>query len=292
MTISKKRRRRKCFPPLPDERWNFDACADAEQTHTCYLYEYSIESEAIKTEVAAVRARWDLRESPAVKRKIADWWKANPCPVAPLGSPEQREWGRKIRESIPEAIVITQLYSGLYFLCYCNHFPAKHWPGIPLEEREKIARALLESHQWLPLDHPARLEATRMFIVPMEDIVATPSHVITSLFIPQYGFSLYWERSDRKLLIDFKEWLRRTRPKDKPTFHSTKESTSRKTTDKELLKSLSALRLLRHFEGSVQRARDHCEEVLKRSLYSDESSWRKAEVKALKEIRRFNSLAG
>jgi hypothetical protein len=293
MKSSKKARRPKSFPPIANERWNFDCCVDSQDTRACYLYEYSIESEAIKTQVAAVRAGWDLRESPAVKRKIADWWQANPHPGGLFGSPERVEWGKKLPEAVPEAVVTTSLPSHLHFLFACSHFPSKHWLEIPLAERKQTSTSIPKPHKMLPLTDPTRFEATPMFIQPLEEFKTfmTGSLSLLTNLVPYYVFSLHWERSNRKLLGDFQKWLEENRPAGKRPFHLTKQSTSRRTTNKELLKNLSALRLLRHFEGNIQKARDHCEEILERSLYSDESSWRKAEVKALKEIRRFNTLA-
>ena len=295
MRISKKTRRPKHFPPLGNERWNFDSCADPEQTHACYLYEYCIESEPIKTQVAAVRAGWDLRESPAVKRKIANWQLDNPPPPPLPLNDEFGEWVRRFKDAVPEALVTTKLRSDLHFLISCQHFPTKHWLEIPLAERNQIAMTIPKSHKMLPLTDPARLEAPPMCIQPFEEFTGSPFMIsplslLTSL-VPHYVFYLNWERSDRKLVEDFRNWLEQNRPEGKRPFHLTRRSTSRRTTDKELLKNLSALRLIRHFEGNVEKARDHCEEILEKSLYSDDSSWRKAEVKALKEIRRFDRLA-
>jgi len=292
----KKPRRRKHFPDPPSVQWNFDSCADPEQTHACYLYEYSIESEAIKSQVAAVRAGWDLRESPAVKQKVAEWELDNPPPTPWAISDEVGEWCRRLKEAIPEAVVTTKLRSDLHFLINCQHFPKKHWLEIPLAERKQIARTIPKSHKMLPLTDPARLEATPMSIQPFEEFMTSPFmtsplSLITSL-VPHYVFSLNWERSDRKLVEDFRNWLEQNRPEGERPFHLTRRSTSRRTTDKELLKNLSALRLIRHSGGNVEKARDHCEAILEKSLYSDDSSWRKAEVKALKEIRRFDRLAG
>jgi hypothetical protein len=303
MTTAKKKTRRpaqlKTGPP--DKQWNFADCPHPEQTRACYLYEYSIESDLVKAEVEAVRKRWILQESPSVKQKIRDWWQSNPKPpssFATLPTQELREWLRKFREAIPEADPTTKLSSDLHFLLYCEHFSTKHWLEIPAAEQKLIAQQFYPDRHWTrpsilltdPVQWARWSEAKPMSIEPLEDFL-NPSIRFAPLTLKgNYVLSFNWERSNRKLTEDFGQWLEENRPKDQPGFHLTKQSTSRATSHRDLLKSLSALRLIRHFEGNVRAARDHGY-VSEKSLYEDESAWRKAEKRALQEIKRFDKLA-
>lgn len=129
-----------------------------------------------------------------------------------------------------------------------------------------------------------------MRIESLEDFLNPPIQFAPLTLKGHYVFSFSWERSNGKLTEDFKQWLEENRPKDQPGFHLTKHSTSRTTSHRDLLKFLSALRLIRHFEGNLKAVRDHCYLVLGKFLYADDSAWSKAEKKALQEVKRFDKL--
>jgi hypothetical protein len=292
---TKKKRRPKQIPAPPRELWDFATCP-VEQIRACYLYEYSIESDFVRAEVEAVREKWVLRDSASVKRKIADWWKHHPLPTALSGSPERQDLFRQFKEAIPEASVPTTLALDLHFLFNCNYFPGTHWLKLPSAERRSIAEQFhpdrhLTGSLLDPVQLAERLEAAPMSIETLENFQTSPLFSLRSLG-RNYVFSFHWERSNRKLTEDFKRWLEDNRPKDQPGLQLTPQSTSRRTTPKDLLKNLSALRLIRHFQGDVTRARDHYYQLsLEKSLYKDDPALIKAKTKALKEIQRFDTLA-
>jgi hypothetical protein len=305
MTTAKKKTRRPAqlkTTPLPEDQWDFAACPHPEQTKACYLYEYSIDSKLVKREVEAQRRKWILQKSPSVKQKVADWWQSNPKPpgggFASLPTKEEREWLRKFREAIPEADPTTKLHQDLHFLLACEYFPEKHWLEIPVGERQLIAKEFYpDRHRtgsWTdPLQSALRLEASPLRIEPLEDFLNSESSPLYARLglKGHYVFSFSWERSSRKLTDDFGQWLEENRPKDQPGFHLSKQSTSRTTSPRDLLKNLSALRLIRHFDGDVDAARDHYHLVLCKFLYKDDSAWKRAAKKALREIKRFDKLA-
>jgi hypothetical protein len=282
----------------PEEHWHFARCPHPEQTRACYLYEYSLASNVVRAEVEAVRKKRDLAESPPVKQKIAEWWRANPRPpgnpFASARTQELQEWFRKFREAIPEADGSTKLNSDLHFLLSLDYFPGRHWLEIPAIERQRVGHGLYpDRHRSGSLHDPAqlacRLEADPMMIESLEDFLFRPFPPLT--WHGYYVFLINWERSNTKLREDFGQWLEEHRPKDQPGFHLTKQSTSRATTERDLLKNLTAFQLIRHFDNSARRARDYYLRQTGASLYNDDAAWKKAEAKARQEIKRFDRLA-
>jgi len=194
----------------------------------------------------------------------------------------------------------TKLKHDFHFLINCEAFPQKHWLEIALGERQSIAGAFYpNSGRMYSVFDPARREATPLSIQPLKEFLTSPLFSLTSpdgqsirqlLCENEFVFSPNWERSDSKLSADFRQWLKESRPKDKPGLELTKQSPSKKTSAKDRMKQLTALRLIRHFKNSVQKARDYYEAQTEVLLYRDDSAWRKAEMKAWEEIRRFDHL--
>ncbi len=298
MREAKRKTRRFAGPQTgrPEEHWNFAKCPHPEQTRACYLYEYSLESRAVVAVVEAYREKRVLRESPAIRQRIAEFWAATPPPPPSSFAENQKvqEWQRKLHAAIPEADVTTKLNFDLFFLIDCEYFPGKHWLELPFAERSWIARQFHPhpSRSGSLLD-PAvlatRLEANPLSIESFQEWLCGPCPLLT--VEGYYVFSVNWERSNRKLIEDFKHWLVKTRPKDRPPFHLTQGSTSRRTTERELLKKLSVMRLSRHFGGNTACAKEHCYQETGIFLYRDEAAWKKAEKAALSEIERFDKLA-
>jgi hypothetical protein len=187
-----------------------------------------------------------------------------------------------------------KLSHDLHFLGTCAHFPTKHWLEIPAGERTQISN----------LFHPDRLlwghdaiymETWGMRIQPLEEYLSDPLRYtggrLSAVKVPEHSgdfvISWCWPRSDRKLLQDFKKWLEENRPPDQPPLHKTGESTTRKTSHKDLLKALGALRLMRAFENDFGKARYHALEVLDKPLYKDQAAWIKAKNRAGQEIEAF-----
>src|SRR5262249_53387714 len=140
-------------------------------------------------------------------------------------------------------------------------------------------------------------EKSGMLIQSIEEYLSSPFTYTGSWFstvkVPglsgDFVISWFWERSDRKLLLDFKKWLEENRPQDKPPLHKTGESPTRKTSHKDLLKALGALRLIRAFKNDFSEARYHTWEVLDKPLYKDQAAWIKAKNRAEQEIETFQS---
>ena len=276
MTTAKKKTRRPTGPQTgpPEEHWHFARCPHPEQTRACYLYEYSLASNVVRTEMEAVRKKLALAESPLIQQKIAEWWKANPRPpgnpFAAGRTQELQEWFRKFREAIPEADRTTKLKSDLHFLISLNYFPVRHWLEIPATERQRIAQELYpDRHRSGSLHDPAqlarRLEADPIMIESLEDFLFRPFPPLT--LQGYYVFWISWERSNRKLREDFGLWLEKHRPKNQPGFHRTRQSTSRATTERDLLRNLSALQLSRHFANNAGRAKNYYYEQTGKFLY-------------------------
>ena len=272
--------------PINDEEWNFALCPQLEQ-EGCYVYEYSLECKDVKAEVQSVREKEIL--CGANKGRFEDWVRSNPMPS---NQAERQEWSKRALKANPHVIVCSKLRY-VSFLSSCSHFPKKHWLEIPAEERKQIAPQP-DRLQWG--FGPVFEEKSRMFIQSLEDFLIVKLRWFGYAFskkLPQgsgdHVFSLYWARSDKKLLEDFKQWLEENRPAAQPPFHKTRESTSRKTSYKDLLKVLGALRLLRAFKSDWDAAASHTVKICGRSLYAEQKGWLDAEVKAHKEIRDFQT---
>ena len=278
-------------PRIKDEAWNFAICPHPEQTEVCCLYEYSLECETVKAEVALLSEKARLRESNM--EKTYEWLRAHPAPKNREHEPEYFELARK---AIPHFYVTSPLHKDVRFLAYCSHFPEKHWLEIPKPEREEIAKSFQPGR--LEWGHtPAHMAKRNMMIELLETFqnspLRTPQLALQLKPHPahsaEYVFSLCWPRSDRMLLKDFKNWLEENRPKDQPPFERTGAAPSRKTSHKDLLKALGAVRLLRAFDGNFQEARFHSLDAADKPLYKDQSAWRKAMRKAEDEIECFNA---
>lgn len=250
------------------------------------------------------RQRDALRYSPALKERIADWWGCNPFPGGELFCAQRKEWYSKWKQAFPELVVTTNLDQSLHFLIACEWFPQKHWLKVPSKERKRIGKTF---YPVIPLTYslfdPRRGEATPLLIQRLKEFltsgwISTPSGesglLEAAVLETSYVFSPHWQRSNTKLVGDFKKWLEMMRPPDQPGLESTKQSPSKRTGSRDRLKWLSALRLLRSFGGSAQEARFFYAEKSGTDdlLYGDDSTWRKAEVKARAEIRHFDHLAG
>jgi hypothetical protein len=141
------------------------------------------------------------------------------------------------------------------------------------------------------------MEKSGMLIQSLKDYLSNPfrygggrlSAVKAAEDSGDFVVSWYWPRSDRKLLQDFKKWLEENRPPDQPPLHKTGESPTRKTSHKDLLKALGALRLIRAFKNNFSEARYRGWEVLDKPLYKDQAAWIKAKNRAEQEIETFRS---
>jgi hypothetical protein len=301
--------------PIKVEEWNFSLCPHPKETEACYLYEYSLECDSIKAEAEKLKQKHVLSE--ANRQKFERWVRLNPMPYTQGVEPdtscesavahcenyvmagatkggERDRWCERALKANPNIIVTTKLSHDLHFLGTCAHFPTKHWLEIPAEERAQIGNLFHPDRlQW---GHDAfHMERRGMLIQSLEDYLGNPLRYtggwLSSVKVPEHSgdfvVSWCWPRSDRKLLQDFKKWLEENRPPDQPPLHKTGESTTRKTSHKDLLKALGALRLTRAFKNNFSEARYHAWEVLDRPLYKDQAAWIKAKNRAGQEIEAF-----
>ena len=218
--------------------------------------------------------------------------------MPPEHGEERTRWSKKSSEANPHVFPTSELNRDFHFLGECSHFPSKHWLEIPAAERTAISRQLRpERFQW---GHDAfHMEKRPLLIMSVEDCLRSPLSLLDKAFVtikaPEHSgdfiFSWCWPRSERKLLEDFRKWLEDNRPPDQPPLHKTAESTSRKTSHRDLLKALGALRLLKAFENDVREASYHAWEVLDKPLYKDQPAWIKARKRAEQEIAVFESKA-
>jgi hypothetical protein len=302
---------------IKDAEWNFALCPHPKQTEACYLYEYSLECDSIKAEAKKLRQKQVLSE--ANRKKFEKWVRLNPMPrtqgverdtscdsaiahcenylmAGAIKGGERDRWCERALKANPDIIVTTKLSHDLHFLGTCAHFPTKHWLEIPAGEREHLAKQFTPDRlQW---GHDAfHMEKRGMLIQSLEDYLSSPFRYaggrLSAVKLPEHSgdfvVSWCWPRSDRKLLQDFKKWLEENRPTDQPPFHKTSESTSRKTSHRDLLKALGALRLTRAFKNDFGKACNHAWAVLDKPLYKDQAAWIKATNRAKQQIETFQS---
>ena len=274
-------------PPIKDAAWDFSVCPHPAQTEACYLFEYSREADAVKMEMAETRAKMAWRN--AHEPEIAAWLEANPCPVQRA---ERDAWLKRAPELFPHIVVTTELQSDLHFLLGCSFFPEQHWMEMPRQQRDEIAKRL-HPERYRFYGSFAEIALIPLHIQPLQEFDefrSTSALYVSRQLAGESGyqvFSLFWARSDRKLIHDFKLWLEENRPKNQPGVEHTKESASRRTNPKDYLKALSALRLLKAFRGDFEGARTHAFERLDKMLYKDQSAWLKAARRAEQEITHF-----
>jgi hypothetical protein len=249
-----------------------------------------LECDGIKAEIEVQREKQALQA--ASMPKFLKWVKQNPMPRTEGG---KDRWSKRARKANPHIVITTKLNYDIHFLIFCSSFPTKHWLELPAEERERFATQLAPDRvQW---GHDAfHMEKRPMLIQSLKDFQSSPfrqfDHVFTAKVAEHSGdfvVSWCWPRSDRKLLEDFKQWLEENRPPDQPPLHTTSESASRKTSHRDLLKALGALRLTRAFKNNFIEARYHAWEVLPKPLYKDQAAWIKATNRAKQQIETFQS---
>jgi hypothetical protein len=279
-------------------------------------------------EVEAVRKNRALSEK-VVREAVRKWHLENPRP-----EDFQRwgEWGERFREKFPDYMVTTKLKDyGIHFLYEWPEFPKLHWLQIPQTVRQdkKRLRPRQGESAWRgdifnPLSWLKWSEAKKFDTVPsffFKTNLGLCCHTWINTFMPPgmdywpdwkdtnkspWGFAsadrwdelrlveMNWARSDRKLKADFAEWLKENRPDDRQPFHKSQESESRRTTERDLLKALGALRLLHHFKGDWKAAATYSERFCEdkrgnpKPLYAEQSEWRDAEKRAKEALREFS----
>jgi len=152
-------------------------------------------------------------------------------------------------------------------------FPSKPWLDIPPNRRASV----IESNY-------------RMGETTFERAVVMVEHPVE----PDTGFErlmveIHWNWPDSKILEDFKDFLRRNRPRPESVNYGGAKFFGRgKTPDfRASLKKLGALRLLRLMTAS--EAENYSQEHAGESLYQNESDWSEAKKSAIEFVNNFNS---
>lgn len=272
------------------ECWDFSECGN-DEAEACCLYEYGLESPLILSEVA--KTRKGMQRERAVSKKLTAWLARNPRPERPT---EYNKWEERLAAENRDLMVKIKLPARFHFLLHRPEFPNLHWLQIPRAKRlETFGMPVPGQLRW-GSDRRSRSER-KMFIRSIEDFLAPGIFNLDPFakfpgWSGNYVFSVDWNRSNTALKQDFGNWLNDTRPKDQVDFHSSPESDSRRTTHRELLKALGVWRLLRDFNGDVDAAADFTQNETGKSLYAEESEWRKAKKKAEIELATFQKVFG
>ena len=268
--------------PLVSEAWDFRHVAD-DEIELCYLYEYSKESHLIVSRITADLERRRYSESAAAKRRVSAWFKSNPEPTEET---ERAIWQQKMVSEVGDTVARTELEPEIRFLINFAEegiFPKKHW--LEIHPRLRRRHAVQEDHWRVGDVDPANMEAKPLLIYPLEWFlelrrrfpIVGPSAKLPDHSGPQV-FDVCWHRSDSKLKEDFGKWLNDKRPEDQPGFQA--QGGSQRTSAKDRLKALGALRLKKAYKGDFASALDYTSNVLGKPLYKDQAAWIKAATKA------------
>jgi hypothetical protein len=316
---------------LPKHEWLFadKTLLPDDQTLAAYYWEFGLETPEVITEVEAVRKKKVLSQKVDLNA-VRKWRAANPFPG--VGDTKQlNEWLSRFNKQFPDYNVTMKLrddYTG--FLINWSEFPHQHWLQVPEKIRANKNRlrpeknqliwqgAIYKAEYWLKRGEATKFDTEPSFYFKTNTGLCCHTS-INSLLSPgmdywpdwkettqsPWGFAsadgwdelrlvkLNWARSDRKLKADFAEWLKENRPHDRQPFHKMREDDSRRTTERELLKALGALRLLRHFRGDWRAAADYTSGYCKdkrgnfKPLYAEQSEWHDAEKRAQKALGEF-----
>lgn len=295
-----------------------------EETEAAYFWEFGLETPNVIAEVEAMRRRKVLSEK-VDREAVRKWRSVNPFPGV-RDDKRLVEWGNRFREQFPDYIVTTKFrHCDVHFLFNWPEFPSQHWLQIPERIRKQVDEKRFRPRpgqliwgQGLKGEEsrgsfgtvPAIFYKTESGLGCHEAVLAglpsigglvnyvptgkTPWGVATWDRWTEYRLVKFsWARSDRKLRSDFAEWLKENRPDDRQAYHKSKESDSRRTTHRDLLKSLGALRLLRHFKD-WNAAAEYSERFCRdrrgnpKPLYVEQSEWRDAEKRAREALSHFS----
>lgn len=316
---------------LPQEQWLFGdrRLLPDRETKAAFYWEFGLETPQVISEVNAVRRKTELSKGVDLAA-VRKWHSDNPYPGA-FDLDRLGEWGARFRSIFPDYIVTTEFHDNrVHFLFSWREFPSKHWLQIPDREKKSADRMRqpppvdgrfdwangLKGAEargtfgtvpgifykgytgliWEEGDPELRAKigslGSLMTYVPT---TKTAWGAATDDRWTEYRMVTFsWARSDRKLKADFAEWLKENRPDDRSPYHKTQDSDSRRTTERDLLKALGALRLLRYFKGDWKAAARYSEQFCKdkrgnsKPLYVEQSEWRDAEKRAKRALSEFH----
>ena len=257
---------------LPDEEWNFAEILE-EDAEACLRYELAREIQNPESYFSSFASReqapfalepWLL--SPQEDREASSDFKQQRASmyIRPFDVPEQGQVA-EMREMLP----------GLYFLHRdggCRAYPAKFLenPWLSLDEALQ-ANIQVYTEQFL----------TGVSFYPDRDLQdreekrqGSAGKIPEPAKLQTFVMKIDWSRNDSSLIEGFTAWIRRERPKNIPSVHS---SGRQSTFDS--LHALSALRLRHHL--SIEDAIKRTKSVSRKSLYNDRSSWDRAQRRAV-----------
>ena len=310
---------------LPKHEWLFSDRKELpdEETVAAYYWELGIETPEVIAEVKELRKQQTNPRQLDVKA-IEKWCSSN---TKPKGDPERRiDWMRRFRNQFPNVGGTAFHDFDAQFLTSWPEFPSQHWLQISEEIRKHVDEKRFrprpgqlvfgkglknkESIGWFDTV-PATFFKTQSgfgcnqisLLKGLEELnylfkyvptTKTPYGIADEDRWTEYRLvSFSWARSDRKLKADFVNWLKENRPDDRQPYHKSREDDSRRTTERDLLKALGAMRLLRHFKGNWNKAAEYSENfcVDKRGnpkpLYVEQSEWRDAKKRATEALSEF-----
>lgn len=316
---------------LPRHEWDFgdrQFLPDAE-AESAYYWEFALETPEVIAEVGADRERlrrFEKRDVTAFRK----WMEENPRPDF-LDRSKLDDWVQKFYAANPDSDLRTKLDFPAHFLAHWPEFPELHWLEIPpyvRQDKKRIRlvpgqgdwrREMWKPHFWLKQEEGQEFDTVPSFFYKTG--LGLACHTWIATYLPPgldfwrdwtdtiqtpWGFAsadrcheyrlvkIAWARSDRKLKGDFARWLKDNRPPDRQPYHSSKESDSRRTTERDLLKALGALRLLCHFKGNWNAAADYsalfCTDKRgePKALYVEQSEWLDAEKRAGEALSEFH----
>jgi hypothetical protein len=241
----------KKIKPLPREEWDFSGCSRWERTK-CECYEIWREHKEVWDRIFKCRQdyiKWQAEHHGRDNIKFD--YKDSPCP----------SW---VWRDFPE-------------------FPKTPWMAIPETIRKERVFPQWEAY----LKRIEQYDAITASVQKLKDVDGVYRDSITevvgetSSYYTYQVFGIYWGKSDSVLQKRFSEWLRKNRPKDAEPVE-----TRGNTVDRNFLKCLGALRLLRHCGGNWKLAAQMSVDAFPddshaKPLYSNQTAWsRAAEVAA------------
>jgi hypothetical protein len=316
----------------PEHEWLFAdrKLLSDDETQTAYYWEFGLETADVVAEVKTMRRKTALSEK-VDRTAVRKWHSENPYPGV-VDSERLTEWSRRFNAQFPDYMVTTTFRNyDVHFLSSWPEFPSLHWlqiPGREIKSRAKMRHSPPRPGPLLWGEGLKGKESRGTFgtvsgvfykgstglcwqegdselidrignigpLMKYVPAIKTPWGATTEDRWTEYRMvSLSWARSDRKLKADFAEWLKKNRPDDRQPYHRSKDSDSRRTTERDLLKALGALRLLRHFKGDWKAAADYSEPFCRdkrgnpKPLYVEQSEWRDAEKRAREALSEFHS---
>jgi hypothetical protein len=295
-----------------------------DETRAAYYWEFGIETPDVIKEVEELRKRRD-QDRLFDSKMLQEWCATNPKSENDPAKCIARV--NRLRERFPGLRCTSFHDSDIHFLSDWPEFPSQHWLQIPERPQKRKARLLFPQPGSVSFFDGLRWDESQVFDTAVGTFYTNGSDLfwrdstpdidrllggirLSAKYLPTdktpWGASsedrwteyrvvkLNWARSDRKLKADFAAWLKENRPDDRQPYHKSKNSDSRRTTERDLLKALGAYRLLRHFNADWNAAANFSAQFCTdkrgnpKPLYVEQCEWHDAENKAAKALTDFH----